>query len=161
MAPATSSVRPHRYRCLGQRLDGGPDRRKRQHRRLRLDSLDVGTATINDNSSLSGSYFEDPYGVAVDSSGNIWMTNFNSVTELSPTNASGSVSVTGSYAPPGANFSANVSTPLNVAIDASGNVWIANNGSSSGAEIIGVAGPVFTPLEACLKQATPKAVCLP
>jgi streptogramin lyase len=122
-------------------------------------AANVGAATVNDNSSLSGSYFDGPYGLVIDSSGNIWVTNSfgNSITELTPTNASGSVSVAGSYAPPGANFN----TPYSVAIDASGNVWAANSGSASVAEIIGAAGPVLTPQVACLTQATPAAVCLP
>jgi streptogramin lyase len=121
-------------------------------------AANVGSATINDNSGLGTSNFSEPYGIAVDSSDNIWVTNAasNGVTELTPTTG-GNVTVAGYYAPAGGNFN----TTYSVAIDPSGNVWAANSGSASVAEIIGAAGPVLTPLEACLTQASPAAVCLP
>ncbi|MGO9451900.1 MAG: hypothetical protein ACLQDV_12815 [Candidatus Binataceae bacterium] len=60
------------------------------------------------------------------------------------------------FAPSGAGFNG----PSGVAIDAAGNVWVANDGGSV-AEIVGLARPVLTPLVACLTQPTPQAVCLP
>jgi streptogramin lyase len=97
--------------------------------------------------------FDEPYGVAIDSGGNVWVTDESGF--LFEVTSAGDV--TGSFAPIGANFSA----PQGVATDASGNVWVANNSNNSVAEFIGAAGPVLTPLEACLTQASPSAVCLP
>ena len=56
--------------------------------------------------------------------------------------------------------------PIGIGIDISGNVWAVNNpglGSPAGSltEMIGAAGPVLTPLMACLTHSTPSAVCLP
>ncbi len=64
-----------------------------------------------------GSY---PAGIAIDASGNVWVTNFTSVTELSPTGTT-----IGTY-------SEGLMTSLygGIAIDASGNAWVCSPGSS-------------------------------
>ena len=92
--------------------------------------------------------------MAIDAAGNAWVTNLlgGSVTELT---SSGGLA--GNFAPSGAGFD----IPDGVAIDAAGNVWAANASGNTVAEIVGVARPVLTPKVACLKQATPHAVCLP
>ncbi|MCL5879072.1 MAG: hypothetical protein M1428_04670 [Deltaproteobacteria bacterium] len=61
-----------------------------------------------------------PLGIAIDESGNIWVTNYNSntVTKLSPIGIALGTYKTGK-------------NPVGIAIDASGNVWVANNGSNS------------------------------
>ena len=68
---------------------------------------------------LGGADFNNPYGVAIDAAGNVWVANDNgnSVTELT---SSGGLA--GNFAPSGANFS----SPFGVAIDAAGNVWVTN-----------------------------------
>ena len=104
----------------------------------------------------------EPNSVAVDSSGNVWVSNFRggngcdeappcgSVSELPAGNPNnGAVS----YAPPGAGFV----HPTLLALDASGNVWVSQFGGVS--ELIGLASPVLTPIQACLK--TGKSVCRP
>ena len=61
-----------------------------------------------------------PYGIAIDSSGNVWVANYgsNNVTKLSPSGAT-----LGTYA---------VGTqPKGIAIDSSGNAWVANYGSNN------------------------------
>jgi DNA-binding beta-propeller fold protein YncE len=76
----------------------------------------IGTITVGSN----------PAGIAIDNSGNVWVTNFgnsttpgNTVTELSPSSREviGTITV-------GSN-------PAGIAIDASGNVWVANYGSNT------------------------------
>jgi streptogramin lyase len=69
------------------------------------------------NSYAVGSY---PQGIAIDSSGNIWVANSssNNVTEIS---ASGIIIGTYSVG----------SSPQGIAIDSSGNIWVANSGSNS------------------------------
>jgi hypothetical protein len=57
-------------------------------------------------------------------------------------------------------------TPRRVAIDSSGNLWVANlgggpEGIGSVTELVGAAAPVLTPMVACLRKTTPAAVCLP
>jgi streptogramin lyase len=110
--------------------------------------------TLVGNYDPAGANFSAPFAVAIDSAGNAWIPNSggNTLTELNSSGALG-----GNFAPAGANFS----DPISLAIDASGNVWVANASPDSVAEIIGAAGPVLTPLEACLTQQTPKAVCKP
>ena len=48
-------------------------------------------------------------------------------------------------------FDSHLNNPLTSAIDPSGNVWVANNGSQSMTEFVGVAAPVITPLAAAVK----------
>jgi len=62
-------------------------------------------------------------GIAIDSSGNVWVANWsNSVTKLSSTG-----SIIGTYSV-GTN-------PVGIAIDGSGNVWVANYGGSTVTEL--------------------------
>jgi NHL repeat len=71
------------------------------------------------NFAPAGAKFSRPRGVAIDSSGHVWVTNEvgNSVTAL---NNDGTL--LGNFAPAGANFR----RPLVVAIDSSGHVWVPN-----------------------------------
>lgn len=71
-------------------------------------------------SSVNYPVGNNPYGVAIDSMGNIWVSNYgdNTVTELSPGGA-----VLGTI-PVGLG-------PMGIAIDPSGNVWVANSGSNT------------------------------
>ena len=70
-----------------------------------------------------------PFGIAVDGTGNAWVTNFSgaSVTEISSTGAflSGANGYTGG----------GLSEPYGIAADSSGNAWVANFGSNSVTEI--------------------------
>jgi DNA-binding beta-propeller fold protein YncE len=100
------------------------------------------------NFAPTGSNFNTPIGVAIDSSGRVWVTNFdgNNVTAL---NNDGTLF--GNFAAPGSNFFG----PGGVAFDSSGNLWVPNGGDNTVTELVGVAAPVLTPMVACLKQATP------
>jgi len=80
----------------------------------------------------------------------------------------GSVSelTAGSSYATGFNFSpsgAGLSAPFSIALDASGNVWVVNNGNFSVTEMLGLAKPVLTPLQSCLifEVAHPGQACLP
>ena len=81
-----------------------------------------------------------PVGIAIDASGNIWVTSShdNTITKLSPTGET-----IGEYNTAG-------ETPFGIAIDSGGNVWVANNGfpqeSNTVTELVGVAkGPQYWP----------------
>jgi streptogramin lyase len=106
------------------------------------------------NRNTAGANFYEPYGIAIDAGGNVWVANLgnNSVTELNSTGG-----LAGNFAPAGANFN----EPFVLAIDASGNVWVANQQGNSVSELIGQARPVLTPLCKCLSQTSAAAVCLP
>jgi len=83
----------------------------------------------------AGGALATPYGLAIDASGNAWITNEagTAVTELSPTGAVlATPTTTGLIGPRG------------VAIDRTGNVWVANTGGNSVVEFTLVAGIVTT-----------------
>jgi streptogramin lyase len=74
-----------------------------------------------------------PYGVAMDTSGNVWVANNGdgTVTKLNgSTGATMGTYTVGTY-------------PVGVAIDASGNVWVANNGDGTVTKLNGSSGDVM------------------
>ncbi len=78
------------------------------------NTVETGTYAVGTN----------PLGIAIDSSGDAWVTNTGNgdITELSPTGAT-----IGTYAV-GTN-------PLNPSIDSAGNIWVPNNGSGTVTEL--------------------------
>jgi streptogramin lyase len=104
--------------------------------------------------SYNGGGLVDPIDIAIDSSGNVWVTNYDgkSISEFGPTGAALSPANTGFTG-------GGLSLPTGIAIDTAGNAWAANvNGnsnfgisefSSSGAAISGstgdIAGGVYEP----------------
>lgn len=89
-----------------------------------------------------------PQGIAVDAAGTVWVANFrgSSVTEL----AGASAPQPGRILSPAAGW-APTPTSLQsfaIAIDASGNLWISNFANRSITELVGLATPTKTPLNA-------------
>jgi streptogramin lyase len=82
------------------------------------------TVSVPPGNIISYAVGNNPYGIAIDASGNVWVTNFgdNTVTKLSS-----SGSLLGTFAV-GAQ-------PRGIAIDPSGNVWVANSGSNTVTEL--------------------------
>jgi streptogramin lyase len=75
---------------------------------------------------FTGGGLSGPFGVAIDSSGDVWATNYiegNNVVELSSSGAF--ISGAGGYTGGGLN------EPIGIAIDTSGDAWIANIGSGA------------------------------
>ena len=75
--------------------------------------------------------FNNPLGIAVDGSGNVWVSNQSSVTELlksSSYSASSAVNISGG--------TTNFNFLYGIAIDGSGNVWVPNYGNNSVTEIL-------------------------
>jgi hypothetical protein len=105
------------------------------------------------NDTGSGSSLNGPFAAAIDGADTVWITNRtgNSLTQLTLGGAqmSPSTNYQTNYIP-GSSGSGLFSGPLNLAIDGSGDIWVANysnsSASSSLSEIIGAATPTYTPL---------------
>jgi hypothetical protein len=91
-----------------------------------------------------------PYGAAVDGSNNVWITNRTdgTLTELSA--ATGfPISPPANYKPVnqvGSTTTAELSDPMNVTVDISGDVIVSNNAGNSIVELIGAGTPTYAPL---------------
>jgi hypothetical protein len=99
-----------------------------------------------------------PGAIAIDGAGNAWVSNTDiaankGVVEIAPSGLSQSVpTVIGAYtggSPPGGGplgITSLGTSPRGIAIDASGNVWVATGEAAGVVELIGAAVPVKTPL---------------
>jgi streptogramin lyase len=101
---------------------------------------------------ISGGGLAVPYGVATDGAGNLWFAN-SAGPSLSEFNRAGSAvspaatsTTNGGYV--GSNPS--LSSPWAIAVDGSGNVWVADEGSSTVIQFYGIGSPVVTPIVASL-----------
>jgi streptogramin lyase len=86
-----------------------------------------------------------PQGIAIDGSGHVWVTNIlgSSITEL----AGSAANSPGQILSPTAGWAkdAGLNYGYEVAIDASGNLWVVNKTTNTLTEIVGLATPVRTP----------------
>ncbi len=88
------------------------------------------------NGFVGGTYtagFNNPYGVAIDSSGNVWVANTGgtTITEIPATGGNGVTYTSGS-------------NPQGIAIDSSGNIWVTNYNGNSIEEIPATGGNGIT-----------------
>ena len=105
--------------------------------------------------SYSGGGLSRSDGIAIDGASRIWISNYgtstgfpaggNTVTELN--NDGTPVSSTNGFQ----YQSGNLTGPQGIAVDPSGNVWIANNGANTVTELVGAATPVITPIAAAVQ----------
>jgi hypothetical protein len=108
------------------------------------------------NFSPSRAGIVQPNSVALDSDGNVWVSNFaGGATCNQRTAPCGSVSElpAHNYELGGRNFAplgAGFNHPTLLAIDGSGNVWVSHFDGVS--ELVGLAAPTLTPIQACLKR---------
>jgi streptogramin lyase len=102
-------------------------------------------------SGVTGGGVNTPFSVAADGAGNVWFANSGggSLSEFSNTGAALSPAATSSSN--GGYVSTSFSSPYGIAIDGSGNIWVADEGANAVIEMIGLATPVVTPLVAGLK----------
>lgn len=88
------------------------------------------------NFAPEGANFNFPQGVAIDTAGNVWIGNTANDTEPAVTgsvvelNSNGDL--LGNFVPSGANFD----SPEDVAIDATGNIWVTNISGDSVSELL-------------------------
>ncbi len=103
------------------------------------------------NLTGSGSVYH-PQGVAIDGNGTVWIANYRAawLTEL----AGSSAAVPGAALSPatGIGGDAALLEAYAIAIDASGDIWVTNQGSNTLTKFIGLATPVKTPLSGLPKQ---------
>jgi hypothetical protein len=117
-----------------------------------LTRLAPGGAFTNYESPAGGLF--SPAAVAIDGAGNAWVAN---TVESTGANA-GSLSEfsnTGTALSPALGYvSSTLATPLSIAIDGSGNIWLRNSGNSSVTAFVGAGVPVVTPLALGVKNGT-------
>lgn len=125
-----------------------------------IGKLSNGSTTI---SVLTGGGLSAPNAIAIDGAGNVWVTNsapYNSGSYgISEFNSSGTAITGASGYLGGPNTGFALRPPGGIAVDGSGNLWVANwvrNGGDYISEFVGVAAPVITPIVAGL-PATPSA----
>jgi len=102
-------------------------------------------AVLSSGYSDNKASIDHPQGVAIDGSGHVWISNFRgpSITELAGAAAVSPgqiLSPTAGYAP-----DAKLLEAYDIAIDASGNLWVTNFGDNLLTEFVGLATPVKTP----------------
>ena len=97
------------------------------------------------NATIAGGGLDHPQGIAIDGVGTVWIANYRSprLSKFSGANSS----TPGTALSPSAGLGAHAALleSYAVAIDASGNLWVTNYGSSTLTEFIGLAAPVRTP----------------
>jgi streptogramin lyase len=109
-------------------------------------SLLTNSGTVISSNYTGGGSIDHPQGIAIDGAGSAWVANYRApyLSELS-----GSTSKTpGTSLTPatGIGGDAGLLEAYALAIDASGNIWVSNLGSSTVTKFIGIAVPVKTPL---------------
>ena len=116
-------------------------------------SLIASSGTVLSKGGFNGlGSMRSPQGIAIDGAGSVWFANYLApyLTELSGTSSV----VPGTSLSPAAGLGADAALlqAFALAIDASGNVWVSNQGSSTLTKYIGLATPVRTPLSGLPKQ---------
>ena len=96
----------------------------------------------------TASMLDSPHGVAVDSSGNVYIADAsnNLVEKVTPAGTLSIFAGTGTAGPPtpGPAISSKLHLPLDVAVDASGNVYVADGDNSDVEEVFGPGAPTST-----------------
>jgi hypothetical protein len=134
-----------------------------------------GVAPTQTNGGTPGTTLTKPGGVAVDGNNNVWVANqtARSVVEATLSGSTITLDTPGlgsAYGTTGAaygiGFVHNTSGSIGIAVDPSGNVWVANSSAStytnqtggttaignSVTVVVGAAGPVITPLSLAIKS---------
>ncbi len=96
--------------------------------------------------AATGGGINHPQGTAIDGAGTAWVANYrgNSLSEISGSSSS----TPGTFLSPSSGFGADASLlePFGLAIDASGSIWVSNEGNDTLTQFIGAAAPVKPPL---------------
>jgi streptogramin lyase len=96
--------------------------------------------------AATGGGVNHPQGIAVDGAGTVWVANYLGESISEANGASSSSPGKFSSPPVGFGTDAALLQPYSLAIDSSGNIWVANFGNNTLTQFIGLAAPVKTPL---------------
>jgi streptogramin lyase len=109
-------------------------------------SLVTNAGTVVSGSYTGGGTIYHPQGTAVDGAGSLWVANYRApyLTEL----AGATTATPGAPLSPSTGLGADaiLLEAYAIALDASGNIWVSNQGNNSVTKFIGLAVPVKTPL---------------
>jgi len=105
-------------------------------------------------SAITGGGLGAGAATAFDGGNNLWVTNaaLNSVSEFTVSDNTSSGTATATAVSPSTGYTAGgtLGSPYGIAVDGSGNVWVASNYVASITELVGAATPVATPLSAAI-----------
>jgi len=114
----------------------------------------------NPYSPFSNGGADAPSAIAIDGAGNIWVEDSSNaysapsaIGSLSEFSSSGAA-ISGQYG----YISSGTDSPLGLAIDGSGNIWVASSANNTLTEFVGVAAPVITPAVTALQSASYESV---
>lgn len=109
-------------------------------------SLLTNSGTVIGNNYTANGSVDHPQGIAVDGGGSVWVANYRA-SHLSKL-AGSTATVPGAALSPSIGIGADAALleAYAIAIDASGNLWISNQGNSTVTKFVGLAVPVKTPL---------------
>jgi hypothetical protein len=104
-----------------------------------------GTGAIISNGSYTGNSINHPQGIAIDGAGSVWVASFRgpSLTQLAGSTATSpgaALSPASGWAP-----DANLVEAFDLAVDASGSIWVTGFGDDTLTQFVGIATPIKTP----------------
>ena len=102
-------------------------------------------SVISSNYTANGA-INHPQGIAVDGAGTVWVANYRAPYLSVLSGSTSQVPGTSLSPTTGIGGDANLLAAYAVALDASGNLWISNQGNNTITKFIGLATPVKTPL---------------
>jgi sugar lactone lactonase YvrE len=109
-----------------------------------LVQLSAAGAVWQKLSGVGGVYY--PESLAIDGAGSVWTANYHGNTFSGFGSATGGAASTAVSPATGFGLDAGLGEPFGSAVDASGNVWIANLAKSSVTQFVGIAAPTKTPV---------------
>jgi hypothetical protein len=117
-----------------------------------LTRLATDGSFVNYESPTGG--LRNPAAVAIDGAGNAWVANTVGISNTSAGSLSEFTNA-GTVVSPALGYeSDSLATPLSVAVDGSGNVWLRNTGNATVTAFVGAGVPVVTPLALGVKNNT-------
>ncbi len=118
-----------------------------------ISGFDMNGNVLTGISPVTGGGLNGPYSIAIDGANNLWVANYGP--ENGTTGSISEFDVYGDSLSPNGYFGTLVHPVYHVesiAVDGSGNVWVADNGNGDIVEFVGVGTPAVTPLALAVKN---------